>query len=85
MSRCFSTALHVTRGQSEFANRDESTVSLKIDNPQLWSPEKPVLYDLSIEVASENGALFDQITSYAGLREVAVKAEPYCSMAGPNI
>ena len=61
---------HVTRGQSEFANRDESTVSLKIDNPQLWSPEKPLLYDLSIEVASENGASFDQITSYAGLREV---------------
>lgn len=60
----------VILGQSAFANRNESAVTLRIDEPQLWSPGSPVLYDLSIKVLSESGELIDQITSYTGLREV---------------
>ena len=61
----------VTLGRSAFTNRDESTVTLTVDSPQLWAPENPVLYDLAIKVVAENGALLDQITSYTGLREVS--------------
>ena len=60
----------VILGQSAFTNRNESTVTLKIDAPQLWSPKNPVLYDLSIKVLNDNGELIDEFTSYTGLREV---------------
>lgn len=60
----------VMLGQSVFANRNESTVTLVIDKPMLWSPNTPVLYDLLIKVLNESGELIDQISSYTGLREV---------------
>lgn len=60
----------VMLGRSAFANRNESTVTLGVEAPQLWSPNNPVLYDLSIKVLSESGELMDQIASYTGLREV---------------
>ena len=60
----------VMLGRSAFANRNESTVTLGVEAPQLWSPNNPVLYDLSIKVLSESGELIDQIASYTGLREV---------------
>ena len=60
----------VMLGRSAFANRNESTVTLGVEAPQLWSPNNPVLYDLLIKVLSESGELMDQIASYTGLREV---------------
>ena len=60
----------VMLGRSAFANRNESTVTLGVEAPQLWSPNNPILYDLSIKVLSESGELMDQIASYTGLREV---------------
>ena len=45
-------------------NGSDSEVSLKIQNPRLWSPDSPVLYDLELRVDN------DLIHTYFGVREV---------------
>jgi beta-galactosidase/beta-glucuronidase len=39
---------------------------------RLWSPQDPYLYDLTIELRDETGAVLDSAQSYAGLRGVAL-------------
>jgi len=48
---------------------------LKINDPILWSPDKPYLYDISIEL-KRNGELIDKINSYTGIRKVSVGKAP---------
>ncbi|AVH55097.1 MULTISPECIES: PA14 domain-containing protein [Streptomyces] len=40
---------------------------LKIDNPRLWSPDDPFLYDLKVRVGA------DRVSSYFGMRSIAVE------------
>ena len=47
-------------------------VKIKIPNAKLWSPEEPNLYGLRIRLR-ENGELVDEISSYAGLRDIEIK------------
>ncbi len=42
-----------------------------VPDPQLWSPDNPVLYDISIELIS-GGEISDKIKSYAGLRKIGL-------------
>lgn len=46
--------------------------TVKIDNPELWSPDKPVLYDLKIILCREN-SIYDEIDSYFGMRKISVE------------
>ena len=46
-------------------------ISLKVDNPSLWSPGKPFLYDLSAELNNGNGVT-DNVDSYFGFRKTAI-------------
>ncbi|MGB8491048.1 MAG: chitobiase/beta-hexosaminidase C-terminal domain-containing protein [Bacteroidales bacterium] len=46
-------------------------ISLKIDNPALWSPGKPFLYDLSAELNNGNGVT-DNVDSYFGFRKTGI-------------
>ncbi len=43
---------------------------LKIDNPHLWSPDDPFLYDLKLTLKNNKGAVQDEISSYFGMRSV---------------
>lgn len=43
------------------------TIEIAIDNPQLWSPESPYLYDFSLKSGE------DEVTSYFALRAVTIK------------
>jgi beta-galactosidase/beta-glucuronidase len=43
-----------------------------IDNPQLWSPDSPFLYDLRITLMDGN-TIVDQVMSYFGMRKIAVE------------
>ncbi|MBN9390342.1 MAG: glycoside hydrolase family 2 [Chloroflexi bacterium] len=54
-------------GQTSF-----STV-LKIENPRLWSPADPYLYDVVVNLASPDGA--DSVRTYTGLRKIEVRGE----------
>ena len=50
-----------------------SAATLGLENQQLWSPERPNLYDLSIEVISGDKVL-DKVDSYFGQRKVGTHA-----------
>lgn len=47
-------------------------VVLQIKDPVLWSPDKPFLYDISIELKN-NGKTVDRINSYTGIRKISVE------------
>ncbi|HEX5688398.1 MAG TPA: hypothetical protein VFX76_00250, partial [Roseiflexaceae bacterium] len=42
------------------------------ERQRLWSPRDPFLYDLVIELEDANGDVVDRVTSYAGLRSLAL-------------
>ena len=43
---------------------------LPIENPQLWSPDSPFLYDLNITLYDKKGNVSDEIVSYFGMRDI---------------
>ena len=51
--------------------KPENEVKLLIKDPILWSPDKPFLYDITIELKN-NGKKVDHITSYTGFRKISV-------------
>ncbi len=59
------------KAQSEVSATDSRpTAILKLSGQQLWSPERPTLYDLTVELLS-GGAVIDRIESYFGQRKVS--------------
>ena len=51
---------------AEASGKVGETVTLKIPEPHLWSPDDPFLYDLSAELGG------DRVESYFGMRSIAV-------------
>ncbi|MEM7473525.1 MAG: glycoside hydrolase family 2 TIM barrel-domain containing protein [Planctomycetota bacterium] len=45
-------------------------IRVEVENPKLWSPDSPKLYDVELILESEDGAK-DQVTSHAGLRTIS--------------
>ncbi len=43
-------------------------VTLVLPNPQLWSPDTPNLYDLSVELVDRQGTVVDTVKAYTALR-----------------
>jgi beta-galactosidase/beta-glucuronidase len=50
----------------------DGPLTLKINNPRLWAPDAPALYDLSVTLHGNGGKLIDSVKSYCGFRSVAV-------------
>lgn len=48
-----------------------ATTVLPVNNPKLWSPENPFLYDLRIAVV-RNGKVVDEVKSYFAMRKISV-------------
>lgn len=62
----------VSREKRQVATAEGSgEIKLDIPNALLWSPAKPHLYDLEIQVLDAAGNVTDRVKSYAGIREVA--------------
>ena len=61
------------RGSVVASGEGSATVSaiIKISQPELWSPASPVLYDVKA-VLKKAGQVVDEITSYAGMRKIAL-------------
>jgi beta-galactosidase/beta-glucuronidase len=50
----------------------ELTLRVPADRVRLWQPSDPHLYDLVYELVDIDGSVVDRVTSYAGLRSVAI-------------
>jgi beta-galactosidase/beta-glucuronidase len=50
-------------------------LAIPTDRRRLWSISDPHLYDLTIELLDANGAVVDQIKSYAGLRSITIEGK----------
>ncbi len=61
-----------------------ATAQLRIALPaaKRWSPESPHLYGIRVRL-SKNGALQDEVRSYAGMRDVRIKNGRFCLNGAP--
>lgn len=48
-----------------------ATAVLKINEPKLWSPEQPFLYDLKMEIVRKNKVV-DEVKSYFAMRKTSI-------------
>jgi hypothetical protein len=49
-----------------------SELELHLQNPRLWSPDDPFLYDLTVFLKDEQGNVIDTVESYFGMRSLKV-------------
>lgn len=50
--------------------------TIKIENPKLWSPDSPFLYDLEVKLMKD-GKTGDKVDSYFGMRKISVRKDQY--------
>src|SRR5438477_3302140 len=62
------------RQAGRVSGRAANELSLAIQNPRLWTPEAPFLYDLKIALRTQTSK-FDEVRSYSGLRKVALGSD----------
>ncbi len=54
---------------SSFKGKPNNPLPVRLENPKMWSPEDPFLYEVSIKIL-EGKKVVDQITSYAAYRDI---------------
>lgn len=59
---------------AETTENPNQSVALKIENPKLWSPSNPHLYDLKIKL-ERKGKTIDETDSYFAMRKIGFKTE----------
>jgi hypothetical protein len=59
-------------GQAE--GRVGESIDLAVPDAALWSPDRPHLYDLVVELVT-NGKVTDSVTSYFGMRKIEVRKD----------
>lgn len=45
---------------------------IELDDPRLWSPDDPFLYDLEVELLDSEGTVVDRVESYFGMRKISI-------------
>lgn len=60
-------------GVGELEHRGDGGFGIRLQNPLLWSPEHPALYDVEIEVRDGDGALVEVIVQRVGVRRFAIE------------
>ena len=63
---------HIIDQSKEIFYYPLSSLQLHIAEPELWSPESPVLYDLYYAIEDASGNVLDQVQSYIGVRSIAL-------------
>lgn len=47
-------------------------ITVPVPDPRAWSPNDPHLYDLKVQLLDGSGAVIDEVTSYFGMRSIAL-------------
>ncbi|MEP6683108.1 MAG: sugar-binding domain-containing protein [Parafilimonas sp.] len=67
--------IHISawKGEQKVAEKSgtDTTVSLAIDNPEMWSPSDPFLYGLKISI-ERKGKVVDEVKSYFAMRKISI-------------
>ena len=50
----------------------DKSLTIRINNPKLWSPDQPFLYDLNMVLSDVNGEELDKVKSYFGMRKISL-------------
>ena len=50
-------------------------ITLDLQNPRLWSPDSPILYDLRVVLKDNRDREIDRIQSYFGMRKITVEKD----------
>jgi beta-galactosidase len=58
-------------------NAQSINVPIEIESPLLWSTNAPNLYDLSIEVISQSGMIYEKIDEKIGIRRIELTNEGF--------
>ena len=61
-------SLSVRRAKAAYAHS-----SMKLENPNLWSPESPYLYNLDITITDQSGKVIDGYRQRVGIRSIEFK------------
>jgi len=56
---------------ADISGKNDQEITVQIENPVLWSPETPFLYDITIELKNGNKTV-DKIKSYTGIRKISL-------------
>ncbi len=56
---------------------DGAPLILSLKRPRTWSPEKPFLYDVVMEVVNAEGKVVDKVRSYAGMRKIHIEGNKF--------
>lgn len=48
---------------------------LVLENPVLWSPDEPFLYDLKLRVVDRQGNVIDDVQGYFGMRKISIEKD----------
>ena len=56
---------------SEKESQPNQEITLSVNNPKLWSPDNPFLYDLKISVLRK-GKIIDEVNSYFAMRKISL-------------
>ena len=59
---------------SKIQQKFDSEIRIAINQPKLWTPENPFLYDLEINLISE-GEIIDVVKTYFGMRKISIKKD----------
>lgn len=65
------TAYHGTQKVAEGEGLPGQDIVLSIENPDLWNPDHPFLYDLKLELLDNDGKK-DEVQSYFGMRKISL-------------
>ena len=59
---------------SEKNSEKGTDLVLPVDNPKLWSPDNPFLYDLRISLLRK-GKILDEVTGYFAMRKISLEPD----------
>ncbi|HEY1686186.1 MAG TPA: glycoside hydrolase family 2 TIM barrel-domain containing protein [Tepidisphaeraceae bacterium] len=59
--------------QSVISGQSQIEIAQTLDNPRLWSAEKPNLYEMSLDLKDGDGKTIEQVKKKIGVREIEIK------------